>query len=124
MKIAITATGSDWEAAVDPRFGRAETFVIIDTDTEKIEAVQNSSLNTMHGAGIQSAQLMSEKNVALIITGNVGPNAFQTLQAAGIKMYQSLGATVREVYEAFKKQQLTEIVQMGSAHAGLGRSGN
>lgn len=124
MKIAITAKGSNWEAIVDPRFGRAETFIIIDTETEQFEVIEHSGLNTMHGAGIQTAQLMSEKNVKQVITGSVGPNAFQTLQAAGIKMYHAKGATVKEVFDAYKTDQLTEITQMGSAHAGIGQMGN
>ena len=123
MKIAITAKGTNFNAAVDPRFGRSETFIIIDTDTEQFEVIQNSGLNTMHGAGIQTAQLMSEKNVKKVITGAVGPNAYQTLQAAGIKMYQAKGTTVREVFDAYKSDQLTEITQMGSAHAGMGEMG-
>ena len=119
MKIAITALGSDLQAQVDPRFGRAQYFIIIDTETMEYEAVSNSSMNAAHGAGIQSAQLMSSKNVTAIITGNVGPNAHQTLNAANIKIFQSDKTTVKQAIEKFKNNELKEITKAGPAHGGM-----
>jgi predicted Fe-Mo cluster-binding NifX family protein len=79
MKIAITATGDNLQASVDPRFGRAQYFIILDPDTMEFEAISNTDLNAAHGAGIQSGQLMSSNNVKAVITRNVGPNAQQIL---------------------------------------------
>jgi predicted Fe-Mo cluster-binding NifX family protein len=120
MKIAITATGADLHAQVDPRFGRAQYFIIINPETMEFEAVENSSLSAAHGAGIQAGQLMSSKDVSAVITGSVGPNAFQTLTAAGIKIFQSRGGTVEQVIEAFQNGQLPPVTQFGPAHAGMG----
>ena len=123
MKIAITATGADLQAQVDPRFGRAQYFIIVNPETMEFEAIENSSLSAAHGAGIQSGQLMSSKDVSAVITGSVGPNAFQTLTAAGIQIFQSPGGTVEQAVEAYKKGQLQPVTQFGPAHAGMGMGG-
>jgi len=115
MKIAVTALGTNLQAKVDPRFGRAQNFVIVDTETMKYEAISNAGMNAAHGAGTQSALLMSQNDVEAVITGNVGPNAHQTLAAAGIKMYQVGDMTVEQAIEKFKNSELQEITQAGPA---------
>lgn len=118
MKIAITATGADLQSQVDPRFGRAQYFIIVDPDTMEFEALENSSLSAAHGAGIQAGQLMSSKDVSVVITGSVGPNAFQTLTAAGIQIFQSPGGTVQQAIEAYKNGELQHLTHAGPAHGG------
>lgn len=123
MKLAITATGADLQAQIDPRFGRAQYFIIIDPETMEFETIENASMSAAHGAGIQSGQLMSSKDVTTVITGSVGPNAYQTLTAAGIKIFQSPGGTVEQAVDAYKKGQLQPVTQFGPAHAGMGKGG-
>ncbi len=123
MKIAITATGKDLQSQVDPRFGRAQYFIFVDPETMEFEAIENSSISAVHGAGIQAGQLMSSKDVSAVITGSVGPNAFQTLQAAGVQIFQSPGGTVQQAIDAYKKGQLQPVSQFGPAHAGMGMGG-
>lgn len=120
MKIAITATGDNLPASVDPRFGRAQYFIILNPDTMEFEAISNTELNAAHGAGIQAGQLMSAKNVEVVITGNVGPNAQQTLTAAGIQIFHAGNVSVAQAVEDFKAGKLQQIVQSGPAHAGMG----
>lgn len=119
MKIAISALGPDLQAQVDARFGRAQYFIIIDTATMEFEAVSNESTDAMHGAGIQSGQLMSSKGVSAVITGQVGPNAHQTLTAAGIQIFHSDSITVEQAVEAYNKGQLQQITQSAPAHGGM-----
>jgi len=123
MKIAITASGSDLQAQIYPRFGRAQYFIFIDPDTMDFEAIENASVAAAHGAGIQSGQLMSSKGVTAIITGSVGPNAYQTLSAAGIQIFQTSGGTVAQVIDAYKNGQLQPLIRAGPAHAGTGGMG-
>ena len=106
MKIAITATGPDFDAAVEPRFGRCPYFLIVDTDSLSFESVENPNAALGGGAGIQSAQLIAEKGVEVVLTGNCGPNAYQTLSAAGIGVVIGCSGTVRQVVEQFKAGQL------------------
>ena len=120
MKIAISALGADLESQVDPRFGRAQYFIIVNPETMEFESISNSGTNAMHGAGIQSGQLMSSKGVSALITGSVGPNAHQTLTAAGVQIYQTGTGTVAQAIDAFNKKQLHPITQIGPSHAGMG----
>ena len=116
MKICVTSQGKTLDDQVDPRFGRCQFFIIVDTDTLDFEAVENQSAQFSGGAGIQSGQLMASKGVKAVLTGNVGPNAFQTLQAGGIKIYTGLSGKIRDVIEKYKggTLKLTENPSVGS----------
>jgi len=103
MKICITSEGKDLEANVDPRFGRCAYFVFYDTETEKVEYVSNENAAGMGGVGIQNGQMMAEKGVEVLLTGNLGPNAAGVLQQAGIKAITGVGGSVRDAIENFKK---------------------
>ena len=120
MKIAISTLGADLESLVDPRFGRAQYFIFFDPETMKFEAISNEGAGgSQHGAGIQTSQLLSEKGVSVLITGNVGPNAFQTLAAAEILIYQAGKISVLQAIEAFNIGELKRITQSGPAHSGI-----
>jgi predicted Fe-Mo cluster-binding NifX family protein len=119
MKIGISASGTDLTAQIDPRFGRAEYFIIVDSETMAFEVISNTALQAAHGAGIQAAQLMHEKGVTHLITGSVGPNAMQTLTAANIKIFQANQGTVEAAVTALKNNTLSEVIQAGPAHAGM-----
>jgi predicted Fe-Mo cluster-binding NifX family protein len=121
MKVAVSATEPSLNAAVDPRFGRCAYFVIIDTETMQFEAVPNTSRSAPHGAGIQSAQTIVSKGVKAVLTGNVGPNAYQTLSATGIKIIIGATGTVRETITRYKKGDLKETSSPTvSGHLGTG----
>jgi predicted Fe-Mo cluster-binding NifX family protein len=120
VKIAITSQGDNLNASVDPRFGRCAYFIIIDPETEKLEAVTNSAADATGGAGPQAAQTIADKEVGVVITGNVGPNAFHTLKAANIKVYQTTSGTVKEALAKYKSAELEELSGSSVAdHFGL-----
>ena len=121
MKIGVSAIAQSLDAHVDPRFGRCQFFIIVDSETMKFEAVSNSASAAMHGAGIQAAQIMVNKGVQVVLTGNVGPNAFQTLSAAGIKVVTGISSTVKNVVEKYKTGEFKEVNNPTvSGHSGMG----
>ena len=102
MKIAISSTGKDLTSAVDPRFGRARFFIVIDTETNAFSAHDNTqNLNALQGAGIQSAKNVADLGVKAVVSGNMGPKAFSALLAAGIDMYTGASGTVQDALDAF-----------------------
>ena len=118
----MTAVSSSIDAQIDPRFGRCPYFVIVDSETMKFEAIPNPALGSMSGAGIQAAQVVVSKGVDVVITGNVGPNAFQALSAAGIRVVTSAFGTVREVIEKYRGGELKETgTPTVRGHFGRGR---
>jgi predicted Fe-Mo cluster-binding NifX family protein len=103
MKIAISARGPELEAQVEPRFGRAPYFLIVDTDTMKFEVVPNQeSMLVPQGAGIQTAALVASHRPGAVLTGNCGPKAFHTLQAAGISVVVGVEGSVRDAVQNYQ----------------------
>ena len=124
MKICVTATAASLEAQIDPRFGRCSYFVIVDSETIRFEAISNMAAGVSGGAGIQAAQTIANKGVKLLITGNVGPKAFQALSAAGIEVVTGAVGTVREAVEKFRRGQLsTTGAPSVGGHFGMGGKG-
>ncbi len=121
MKICVTATAGDLSAQVDPRFGRCQYFVIVDSETMAFEAMANEAIAAPGGAGIQAAQTMVNKGVDVVISGNIGPNAFQVLSTAGVKIATGAYGTVQEATEMYKSGKLGETgASTVAAHAGMG----
>jgi len=103
MKVAVSASGKDLDAPIDPRFGRCAFFILVDTDDMTFEVFDNENIALGGGAGIQSAQFVVSKGAKVVITGNCGPNAVKTLNAAGTKIIVGQSGTVREAVEKYKR---------------------
>lgn len=105
MKIAVSAKGGSLTAQMDERFGRCEYFVIVDSATMRFNAVFNPSSAASGGAGPSAAREITRHGAKVLITGNVGVNARQALEAAGINVLTGAGGTVKEVVEKYLQQQ-------------------
>jgi predicted Fe-Mo cluster-binding NifX family protein len=102
MRIAVTSEGETLESQVDPRFGRASVFLVVDTENMAFEAVKNNqNLNLAQGAGIQAAQNVIQHKPDVVLTGNCGPKAFKVLQAGGVDVVVGVQGTVLEAVKAF-----------------------
>jgi predicted Fe-Mo cluster-binding NifX family protein len=107
MKVAITSKGTELSSPVDPRFGRAAYILIVDTETMAIEPLDNSTnVNAFKGAGIQAATMVADAGAEVLLTGYCGPNAFKTINAAGVKVVNDAAGTVEEVVQGFLRGEV------------------
>jgi len=106
--IAITSSGQNLNSNVDPRFGRSQHFLILDEEGSVEEVISNPGVGARRGAGIQAAQTVADQGVEVLITGNVGPNAFSALQSAGIEVYLAGAIEVEEAFEKWKNNELSK----------------
>ncbi len=109
MKVAVSAVSPEYDAPMQPRFGRCEYFVVIDTETRAWEAHPNPAVDAMGGAGSQAAQFLANLGVEAVISGNYGPTAFMGLDAAEIRMYQASGGSVCEAVDALLGDRLESV---------------
>ncbi len=111
MKIAVSSMDKTIDGNVSDIFGRCPYFIIAEIENQKIERteiLENKSINQMSGAGISAAQLMAEKNVSAVITGNVGPRALDVLKQFNIDIYYENGL-IKEVLQEFIDGKLKKI---------------
>jgi len=107
MKIAVTSKGTDLQADVDPRFGRAPYIIIVDSGTFAFEVLDNKDhANALKGAGIQAARMVSENGADVLLTGHCGPNAFKALRAAKVSVANNASGTVRDAVKAYMEKKL------------------
>lgn len=108
MKIAVSSDGPSIDDLVESRFGRCPFFVFVDTETMEYESVENEYKDAMGGAGVQAAQTIANNGAEALITGNVGPNAFKTLESAGIDVYKASGP-IKEAVGRLKEDELESL---------------
>ena len=102
MIVAVTSQGRDLDGEVDPRFGRTKNFLLVDSETMRFEVVENEqNLSLPQGAGIQAAQKVANHEPEVVLTGNCGPKAFKTLQAAGIKVVVGVSGKIEDAIQAY-----------------------
>jgi predicted Fe-Mo cluster-binding NifX family protein len=106
MKIALTSVGESMDSEIDPRFGRAAFFLIVNPETMAHQFLRNLNTEGRGGVGIQSAQMIIQEGVEAVITGKCGPNAFETLTAANLEIYEGITGSVRTAIEDFKNKKL------------------
>ncbi len=136
MKIAVSSQDSSLDSLVDPRFGRTSGFVLYDTETGHTSLLNNSNQQGLaQGAGIQTAQMITDAGADILITGQIGPKAMQALSQTNIKIFACSGGTVNEAIQAFQANRLQPIAPdstgqtpgtaggrgMGGGGGGLGR---
>ena len=120
MKIAISSTGYYLKSDVDPRFGRCKLFIIYDDESKEVRVLDNSARLASGGAGVQAAQAVAKKGAKIVLTGNVGPKAFQALKAAGLSVFTGASGTIKEAIEKYLAGKLeSSSAPSVSSHFGL-----
>lgn len=125
MKLAVTSLGQDLDSPVDPRFGRAQYLVLVETEGMACEAIENPSVQAAGGAGVQMAQMVAATGAVAVLTGNVGPNAYHALTAAGLKVFIGATGTVREAVASYLRGELPQTAEpsVGSHFGARGVTG-
>ena len=124
MKIAVSSTGKDLDAQVDPRFGRCQYFIIVEPKSLEYKVFDNPNIDAAGGAGIQSGRMMADNGVKAVLTGNVGPNAFQTLTAAKVEIITGVSGTVREAVQRYNNGEFQSTKEATVAdHFGMASGG-
>jgi predicted Fe-Mo cluster-binding NifX family protein len=112
IKVAISAKKDGLDGEVSDVFGRSPYFIVAEIaggKIEKTEIIENKSMDQMGGAGISTAQLMAEKDVKAVITGNVGPRASDVLKQFDITVYYGEGI-IKDVLHQFIEGKLKKII--------------
>lgn len=117
MKIAVSSQGNSLDSALDPRFGRAAGFVIVDTDTGRSSYLENAqNLALAQGAGLQAAQNVAQAGAQAVITGHVGPKAFLALSKGRISVHLAAGEmSVARALELYKDGKLPVAAEADKA---------
>ncbi len=125
MRIAASTTRGGIDDVITDMFGRAPTFTVVDVENGRIgnyEIIRNENAAASGGAGIATSQLMADRDVDAVLTGMLGPNAYNVLTAAGIKAYRASGMKVSEAIERMLRGELEEITSpSGGKGRGMGR---
>jgi len=108
MKVCIPADGTDLAAKVDARLGRAEHFVVVDSEScEVLQTIPNEqNKQAAAGAGVQAGQTIAGTGADAVLCANCGPKAFRVLQAAGITVYTGATGTVGDAIRALREGSL------------------
>jgi predicted Fe-Mo cluster-binding NifX family protein len=121
MKVVVSAMGPSLDSQVDPRFGRCQYLLVVDSESMRFEALENPAVMAPGGAGIQAAELVGKVGARAVITGNCGPNAYQVLSAAGIDVFLGASGSAREAIESYRRGELrTAPEPSAELYSGMG----
>ena len=110
MKIAIGLEENSYESQVDRRFGRASFFILIDTENNNYEIIENEAKDEATGAGLIVVKNLMSLGVDEIIAGEIGPKAAVLIEEFDIPTYK-LGElkSVDEVLKNYKENKLEKF---------------
>ena len=120
MKLAISSTGETCDSEVDLRFGRCEYFMLYDDESKKYESLKNGARLAGGGAGVQAAESVVNSGAKVVLAGDVGPKAFDVLNAAGVLVAAGVSGTVKKVVEKYIAGEISVSQEPSvDAHHGL-----
>ena len=108
MKLAVSASQDTLDSQLNRKFGRCKFFLIVDPETMEFDTIQNASRNASGGAGVKAAQTLADLEVDAVLTGNIGPNAFNALTAANIDIFTGASGTINEVIDNYNNGKLSQ----------------
>jgi len=120
MKLCFPVSKNDGLASqIFNHFGSAPLFLLVDTETQRIQELANRQQGHGHGGCSQHQAMTAAKVDALILSG-IGRGALSKLTAAGIKIYQAQGATISDnilcLIDGRLSQMTAEVSCAGHSH--------
>lgn len=109
MKVCFAVQNDEGiDSTVFNHFGSAPAFIVVDTEIQKTETVQNQDRNHLHGA-CNPMMAMGGRSVDAVVVGGIGAGALNRLNAEGIVVYASMARTVKENLDLLGKGQLPQL---------------
>lgn len=118
MRIAVPVEENEKE--ICPSFGRTPLFYFYDTETKEAVIVENDGIHAPGGAGIKAAQMVVDEKAEVVLVPRCGENAAKVLQAAGVKLYESVGLSVEQNIQAFLDGNLIVLTNIHPGFHGHG----
>jgi predicted Fe-Mo cluster-binding NifX family protein len=126
MKVAIAASGVNLDSQASSVFGRSSHLILIDLvdgEFKDLKAIPNPATTEVGGAGIKTARIVGDERAQALISGSVGPNAFELLKQLDIKTYKMVPGTVAENLTLLSQGKLEELKPSPTRGRGLGMGG-
>jgi predicted Fe-Mo cluster-binding NifX family protein len=103
-KIAIASEGKTIESSVGGKAARSKHFLLFDKEGQLTDVLENPCRNESSGAGSMTADFLAEKDVTLLVAGNIGHKMIAALQTKKIAHLQFSG-TVKNALERALEQR-------------------
>jgi len=122
MKVCIPVSEyRGLDSPVYAHFGSAGCFVLVDTETMKVECLSNRDRHHEHGACSPLKALAGAKPDAVLV-GGIGLGALMGLRQAGIAVYRVSSGNVADAIQMFKDGKLEALDAKATCAGGTGRS--
>jgi predicted Fe-Mo cluster-binding NifX family protein len=108
MRVAISARGTGLGCQFEPRFERAEQFLLVDMDSGAWQVLDvRASRRPAGDASVQVSRRMVEQGVKVVIVEQVSSTAREALCAAGVQLFSTQAVTVQDALRAYGAARLS-----------------
>ena len=112
VTVAVPCRAPYLKGQIDPRFGRALFFLIVDTTADRFRVVDNTwTAHIPEEAGVRAADSIGEMGVGAVLARHIGPRAFAALQAKDIAVYRTLETFVWDAVQRYREGSLSRLAE-------------
>lgn len=106
MLVCVPSAGSGGlDDQVGDHFGRVPTYTVLDTETDRVEVLDNQSKHK-GGSGLP-ADFLAEEGIDVVVCSSLGRKAINLLDRHGIEVYTGVSGSVQEALEQWKGDELS-----------------
>lgn len=107
MRISVPSMGDrGLDEEVGQHFGRVPSYTIVDTETDEVRVVPNTS---EHGGGSgYPPEIMAREGVDIMLCGGLGRRAVSMFEQLGIRVFVGVQGTVRDAVRQYQEGRLEE----------------